>query len=138
MPKLKLSVFRIGERRARGEGLRLGTVRFLPRGIAKKDYARRDQFDVWFPLLAPSPGLFRWFTSGERTDARFKTFAARYRKEMSASDRRQAIALLALLATRTPIAVGCYCQTPHCHRFVLEKLIREAARGIAPGAAGGA
>ena len=136
--KLKLSVFRVGAPRARGEGLRLGTVRFLPRGIAKKDYARRDQFDVWFPLLAPSQALFRWFTSGERTDARFTTFAARYRKEMAGSDRRQAIALLALLARHTPIAVGCYCQTTHCHRFVLEKLIHEAARGIAPGAAGGA
>src|SRR5258708_6345453 len=126
--KLKLSTFRIGEKRKLGEGLRLGTVRFLPRGISKKDYARRDQFDVWFPLLAPTRALFRWYRPAPPTDARFKSFAARYRREMTGgTDTRQALALLALLARQTPIAIGCYCQTPQCHRFVLETLIRDAA-----------
>lgn len=106
----------------------MGTVRFLPRGIAKKDYARRDQFDVWFPLLAPSRELFRWFMSGPHDDRRFAQFARRYRKEMATTDKLQAIAALALLAGQTPIAVGCYCRTPHCHRFVLERLIRDAAK----------
>jgi uncharacterized protein YeaO (DUF488 family) len=131
---LKLSTFRIGEKRKPSEGLRLGTVRFLPRGIPKKDYARRDQFDVWFPLLAPSRELFRWFMSKPRDDRRFAQFARRYQKEMSAGDKHQAIATLGLIAGRTPIAVGCYCQTPHCHRFVLEQLIRDVAEGTSRGA----
>ena len=28
-------------------------------------------------------------------------------------------------ARRTPIALGCYCETDHCHRFLLERLIRD-------------
>jgi uncharacterized protein YeaO (DUF488 family) len=126
MAALKLSTFRIGEPRKPDEGLRLGTVRLLPRGIRKQDYAKRDQFDLWLPLLAPSRELMRWFLDGPRTEARFKTFARRYQKEMSATDPRQGIALIAELTRRIPLAVGCYCDNPHCHRFVLEKLIKGA------------
>jgi uncharacterized protein YeaO (DUF488 family) len=126
MTALKLRTFRIGEPRKTGEGLRLGTVRLLPRGIRKEDYAKRDQFDLWFPLLSPSRELMRWFLKGPRTDARFRTFAQRYRREMSATDPRQAIALIAALAQSMPIAIGCYCDNPKCHRFVLEKLIADA------------
>jgi uncharacterized protein YeaO (DUF488 family) len=36
---LKLRTFQIGSPRKRGEGIRVGTVRFLPRGVLKKDYA---------------------------------------------------------------------------------------------------
>ena len=138
-PTLKLSTFRIGEKRKKGEGLRLGTVRFLPRGVRKADYARRDLFDVWFPLLAPSRELFRWYMSKPMSDRRYAEYGRRYRREMTAnSDRRQALAVLAALARQTPIAIGCYCDTPHCHRFVLEQLIKEQAAAVAPGAAPGA
>lgn len=41
-----LSSFQIGTPRKRGEGLRIGTVRYLPRGVKKKDYAKLDYFDV--------------------------------------------------------------------------------------------
>src|SRR2546430_2138180 len=125
---MKLSTFRIGDKRKRGEGLRLGTVRLLPRGIRKQDYARLDQFDLWFPLLAPSRELVRWYRSKPPTAAHFRDFARRYRKEMSGSgDIRQALILLNTLARVTPLAIGCYCDNRQCHRFVLEKLIRESA-----------
>ncbi|HEX6985204.1 MAG TPA: DUF488 family protein [Planctomycetaceae bacterium] len=123
---LRLSTYRYGTPRPRGEGLRIGTTRFLPRGVAKADYARRDYFDVWLPLLAPSRDLLRWYRDGDR-DA--EAFYRRYRKEMAATDARQAIALLAELAKRTPIAVGCYCEDEsRCHRTALARLIAAAAR----------
>ena len=49
-----IRVVRLGSPRARGEGLRLGTVRRPPRGVKKQDYARLDYYDVWLPDLAPS------------------------------------------------------------------------------------
>jgi uncharacterized protein YeaO (DUF488 family) len=55
-------------------------------------------------------------------------FFARYRREMQGTDARQTIQLLAELARRTPIAVGCYCEDEsQCHRSVLIDLIRNAA-----------
>jgi uncharacterized protein YeaO (DUF488 family) len=123
---LKLSTFRIGEKHRRSEGLRLGTVRLLPRGIRAQDYARRDQFDLWFPVLAPSQALLRWFTAKPPSPQRYRMFAARYRKEMARGEPRQAIVLVAEMARRAPIAVGCYCHHPYCHRFALEQLIRQA------------
>jgi uncharacterized protein YeaO (DUF488 family) len=51
---MSVRIVRLGSARARGEGLRLGTVRHPPRGVPKRDHARRDFYDVWLPELAPS------------------------------------------------------------------------------------
>ncbi len=123
---LKLRTYRIGTPRQSGEGLRIGTVRYLPRGVRKQDYARLDQFDVWFPLVAPSQALVRWLR--EKTETRWAKFTERYQREMQRTDSRQAIQLLAEIARKTPISVGCYCEDEtHCHRSILRKLIEEAA-----------
>lgn len=47
---LLLKAVQAGSPRKRGEGLRVGAVRFLPRGVRKRDYARLDYFDVTFQL----------------------------------------------------------------------------------------
>lgn len=121
MPKLQ--TFRIGTPRKKGEGVRIGTVRFLPRGVKKEDYARLDYFDVWFPLLAPSHKLFQEFRSGKKS---WNEFSKAYRKEMSNTDCRQAMLLLIELSKKTPIAIGCYCEDEsNCHRSVLFELIKE-------------
>jgi uncharacterized protein YeaO (DUF488 family) len=57
----------------------------------------------------------------------WRSYARRYRREMGKTDARQTIALLAQLARRTPLSLGCYCRTAHCHRFELARLIRAAA-----------
>jgi uncharacterized protein YeaO (DUF488 family) len=124
--KLKLRTYQIGSRRKRGEGLRLGTVRFLPRGVKKRDYSRLDLFDVWLPTLAPSRELFA--TARER-GLTFKRFAEHYAREMERTEARQTIKLVAAIAQRTPLAIGCYCADERCcHRSVLLKLIHEAAQ----------
>lgn len=124
MPFLFKSV-QLGSPRSRGEGLRIGTARYLPRGVHKEDYAKLDYFDVWLPNLAPSRELLRQFKHDEVS---LKGFFKKYRSEMKETDARQLIQLLAATAQRTPISVGCYCEDERqCHRSVLADLIRAAA-----------
>jgi uncharacterized protein YeaO (DUF488 family) len=56
---MSVRIVRLGSPRAEDEGLRLGTVRRPPRGVPKKDFARLDWYDVWFPLLAPSVAIMK-------------------------------------------------------------------------------
>ncbi len=124
---MALRVVRLGEPRARGEGLRIGTVRRLPRGVRKTDYARLDYFDQWLPELAPSAALVSWGLSEPWTPARWTRFARRYRSEMRAPDKRRLIALVATLSRQTNLSVGCYCEDEsRCHRSLLRELLAEA------------
>jgi len=120
-----LRTFQAGTSRKRGEGLRIGVVRYLPRGVKKQDYARLDYFDVWLPLLAPSKELLKWVHADPAE--RWPTFVERYKREMlNHTDSRQAIQLLAKLAKQTRISIGCYCSDEeHCHRSILRKLIEQ-------------
>ena len=125
---LKLYTYQLGTPRRRGEGVRVGTVRHLPRGVRKEDYARLNYFDVWFPNVAPSPELVHWLR--ENPEARWGKFVDRYTREMKQPDSRHAIELLAELAKRTPISIGCFCSDEsHCHRSILRDLIQQAAKG---------
>jgi len=126
---LRLKTYRYGSPRKRGEGLRLGVARYLPRGVRKTDYASKDFFDVWYPALAPIAALIRWLRKQPDFVKAWPEYARRYRREMgSRSDSRQAVQLVAALAQRTPLAIGCYCEDEaHCHRSLLEGVIREAA-----------
>lgn len=123
---MPIRVVRLGSPRAPGEGLRVGTVRRPPRGVPKSEFAARDFYDVWLPLLSPSDGLVR-FGQAAATDAQWRTFAKRYRAEMKEPAARQALALLAALSRTTALAVGCYCEDEsRCHRGVLRLLLAEA------------
>ena len=127
-----LRTFRVGTPREAGEGLRIGAVRFLPRGVKKEDYARLDYFDVWFPLLAPSSELLGWLKSRDwpSEKIRWSKLETRYLAEMNKTDARQAIKLLAELSRTTRLSIGCYCEDESaCHRSILRKLIERAARG---------
>lgn len=127
---LKLRTFQLGSPRKRGEGLRIGTVRFLPRGVKQKDYARLGYFDVWLPSVAPSRKLIRWLRAKEFTNQRWALFLKRYEHEMEETDSRQTIQLLAQIAKHTPIAIGCNCEDEKwCHRSKLRQLI-QAARSV--------
>ena len=126
---MSIRTFQLGARRRREEGLRLGTVRFLPRGVRKKDYVRFNLFDVWVPTLAPSKRLIRWAKGRDWNAHKRKTFFARYVLEMEGNtDARQLIQLVARLGRRTPLSVGCYCaDEKRCHRSALLKLIEKNA-----------
>jgi uncharacterized protein YeaO (DUF488 family) len=129
---MSVRIVRLGSRRARGEGLRLGTVRRLPRGVRKADYAKLDWFDLWLPELAPSDKLFAFARAQPLAGRRWTAFASRYRREMGAPAAGRALELLARLSRQADFSVGCYCEDEsRCHRSVLRELLRERGAKIA-------
>ena len=121
---MAIRIVRLGTSRAKGEGLRLGTVRRLPRGVKKEDYARRDFFDSWLPELAPSEALVKSIMEDPADPVRWKRFGAKYRREMARPEARRLIALLAALSAHTNLSVGCYCEDEsRCHRSILRALL---------------
>jgi uncharacterized protein YeaO (DUF488 family) len=123
---LAIRVARLGTARARGEGLRLGTVRRPPRGVRKADYARRNFYDLWLPELAPSPSLFKSYFAAPMTEGRWSAWGKRYRSEMARPGPQRLLQLLALLSHQTNFAVGCYCEREErCHRSILRQLLAE-------------
>ncbi|HEU4723255.1 MAG TPA: DUF488 family protein [Gemmatimonadaceae bacterium] len=131
---MAIRVVRLGEPRAPGEGVRLGTVRRPPRGVPKREFARRDFYDVWLPELAPSAATISWALSEPWTPARWRRFERIYLKEMSAPATRHLIELLVALSAATDLAVGCYCEdASHCHRGLLGRLLSEAGATMADG-----
>ena len=122
---MAVAIVRLGTPRARGEGLRIGTVRRPPRGVPKSEQASRNFYDVWLPELAPSEPLVKqWLASG--SPAAWQRFRKRYRAEMKRPEAARLLALLAALSRQTDLAVGCYCEDEtRCHRSVLKELLRE-------------
>ena len=51
---MAVRIVQLGTPRAKGEGLRIGTVRRPPRGVPKERFAADDWYDVWYPNLSPS------------------------------------------------------------------------------------
>lgn len=122
---MSVRVVRLGSPRARGEGVRIGTVRRPPRGVPRTEYASGNWYDVWFPNLAPSVPTLK-LAQKARTSAQWTAFRRKYRAEMATPANAHAIELLALLSHRTNFSVGCYCEDEtHCHRSVLRALLRE-------------
>ena len=123
---MALRIVRLGSPRVQGEGLRLGTVRRLPRGVKKTDYAKRDYFDLWFPELAPSQALLGFATAKALDENRWAAFTKRYRAEMAKPGAQRTLELLARLSHEANFSVGCYCEDEaHCHRSLLKKLLAE-------------
>ena len=130
---MPIRIVRLGTPRARGEGVRIGTVRRPPRGVRKDQYAARNYFDVWLPEVAPSRTLVAWVMAAPLTPRRWATFSRRYRKEMSHPAARRLLALLAALSADTNFSVGCYCEDEtRCHRSVLRQLLVEQGAKVAP------
>ncbi|MEX2153831.1 MAG: DUF488 family protein [Gemmatimonadaceae bacterium] len=128
---MSVRVVRLGTPRLADEGVRIGTVRRPPRGVARSDFAKRDFFDVWLPELAPSPQLFASARSGPLTAARWKRFAIRYLSEMRRPEARHLIATLAALSHQSDFSVGCYCEdASHCHRSLLRDLLVESGAHV--------
>jgi uncharacterized protein YeaO (DUF488 family) len=128
---MSIRVVRLGTPRHPGEGLRIGTVRFPPRGVPKTRYASGNWYDVWLPDLAPSPATVK-FAHAATTDAQWRAYERRYRKEMAAPERRRLLELLAALSQHADFSVGCYCEDERrCHRTILRALLDERGAAIA-------
>jgi uncharacterized protein YeaO (DUF488 family) len=118
-------VVRLGSKRARGEGVRIGTVRRPPRGVPKRAFAERNYYDVWLPALAPSTALVAR-AQRAKNEAQWRAFVKAYRREMGRPEASRLLQLLAALSQGSSFAVGCYCEDEaRCHRSVLRELLRE-------------
>ncbi|HEX7557712.1 MAG TPA: DUF488 family protein [Usitatibacter sp.] len=130
---MAIRIVRLGTARAKGEGVRLGTVRRPPRGVKKSDYAKRDFFDAWLPELAPSAELIKGLLAlGEITPAKWQRFATAYKREMKEPERAHLLTALARLSRGADFSVGCYCEDyDRCHRSILREILREHGASIA-------
>ena len=122
---MSIRIVRLGSPRAKNEGTRLGTVRRPPRGVPKKDFARLDWYDHWFPVLAPSAATMKLGQAAE-SEGQWKSFARKYRAEMARPTASQSLDVLAALSHHANFSVGCYCENPaRCHRSLLRELLVE-------------
>ncbi len=127
---MAVRVVQLGSDRQPGEGVRIGTVRRPPRGVPKTEFASRNYYDVWFPLLSPSPDTLKRGQQAS-TEKEWNAFIKRYRAEMAKPDASAALNLLAALSRSADFSVGCYCEDEsHCHRSVLRELLRERGATI--------
>jgi len=128
---MPIAVVQLGAPRPPKEGLRLGTVRHLPRGVRKDRYAADNWFDVWLPNLAPSAPLVKVGRASIGDEKAWKRFAAKYRAEICRPEPARVLDLLAALSHATNLSVGCYCEDPRfCHRSILIELLAERGAAI--------
>lgn len=122
---MAIRIVRLGTRRVAGEGPRLGTVRRPPRGVPKARFAKDDWYDLWLPDLAPSEPLVKQALRA-LSDAEWRAFAQKYRREMAVAEKARLLGLLAILSRKSNFSVGCYCEDEsRCHRSVLRALLAE-------------
>jgi len=124
---MPLRIVRLGTPRSAGEGTRIGTVRRPPRGVPKAEFASRDYYDVWYPLLSPTPELMAQGQQAQ-TDKEWEAFVKQFRKELAQPEASRTLDLLAALSHHSAMSVGCYCEDEaRCHRSVLRAEL--ASRG---------
>jgi uncharacterized protein YeaO (DUF488 family) len=128
---MPVRIVQLGTPRAKGEGVRIGTVRRPPRGVPKEEYASRDFYDVWLPILAPSEALVK-VALRAKDDRAWRAVVRRYRAEMKRPEPSRTLDLLAALSHGSSFSVGCYCEDERrCHRSALRDLLAERGARIA-------
>jgi uncharacterized protein YeaO (DUF488 family) len=120
---MAVRIVRLGSSRAPNEGLRIGTVRRPPRGVPKLQFASRNYYDIWLPMLSPTPALVRQAQSAQGPKA-WRAFCRKFKREMSNPDAARILDLLAALSSGANFSMGCYCEDEsRCHRSVLRQLL---------------
>ncbi len=128
---MTIRIVRLGEPRAKDEGLRMGTVRRPPRGVPKAEFSSRDFYDVWYPALSPSAELVAEAQAADDPKA-WRSFEKHFRAEMAQPDASRTLDLLAALSHQTNFSLGCYCENEsHCHRSILRDLLTKRGADIA-------
>ena len=122
---MAIRIVRLGTERAAQEGLRIGTVRRPPRGVAKSAFSSGNWYDVWLPNLAPSAENVKLALAAE-SQREWRAFVKRYRKEMASPENSRVLDLLAALSHGSNFSLGCYCaDESRCHRSILRELLLE-------------
>ena len=127
---MAIRIVRLGSKREKGEGLRIGTVRRPPRGLPKAEFAKRDFYDTWLPQLSPIAELVAKALEA-KTEREWSSFVKAYRREMSEADAARVLDLLAAMSKTSAFSVGCYCEDEaRCHRSVLRALLQERGADV--------
>jgi uncharacterized protein YeaO (DUF488 family) len=127
---MAVRIVRLGTPRARGEGLRIGTVRRPPRGVPKSEFASGNWYDVWLPLLSPSPEVIEIGKSAA-SEKGWARFVRAYRREMGSPDAARVLDVLAALSHGADFSVGCYCvDEARCHRSELRRLLADRGADV--------
>jgi uncharacterized protein YeaO (DUF488 family) len=127
---MAISIVRLGSKRSKGEGVRIGSVRRPPRGVPKSAFAKRDFYDTWLPQLAPSDELVRRAQKAE-SERDWNGFFKAYRRELATPETSRLLDLLAALSHTSAFSLGCYCEDEaRCHRSVLRALLHERGAKI--------
>ncbi len=122
---MAIRVVRLGSQRFPDEGLRIGTVRRPPRGVPKAQFASRNFYDVWLPVLSPTATTLKLGLVAA-SDREWAAFIRKFRAEMAKPDASATLNLLAAMSHQADFSIGCYCEDEsHCHRSVLRELLRE-------------
>jgi uncharacterized protein YeaO (DUF488 family) len=128
---MAIRIVRLGTPREENEGLRIGTVRRPPRGVPKAEFATRDFYDVWYPVLSPTQELVTQALHAEN-DKEWRAFVKKFKTEMAEPAASKTLDLLAALSHRTNMSVGCYCEDEaRCHRSVLRELLKARGADVA-------
>lgn len=127
---MSLRIVRLGTPRHPKEGLRIGTVRRPPRGVPKAEFATRNYYDTWLPILSPSDALMKQGQAVE-TEAEWNAFARAFKAELARPEAQHTLALLATLSKTTDLSVGCYCEDEaRCHRSLLREALTALGANI--------
>ena len=129
----RVTVKRVYEKPARGDGYRVLVDRLWPRGLSKTQAA----LHVWLRDLAPSDELRQWFHA--RPDS-WLTFRKRYLKELGLPEAAEALNELYRLARRKKNLTLLFASKneQHNNAVVLKDLlegVRKPPTGTGPGAA---
>jgi len=125
---MSIRIMQLGSARRADEGLRIGTVRRPPRGVPKGEFAKRNYYDTWLPVLSPSIELMKQGQlAQDRGDAKiWAAFERGFRAQMKQPDAAHTLDLLAALSHQTNFSLGCYCENEQrCHRSILRALLLE-------------
>jgi uncharacterized protein YeaO (DUF488 family) len=128
--KLHLTTLQIGTPATPGQGLRIGVTRHPPRGVPRDRWVADGYFDVWLPTLAPEPKLVSQILKldPEQRKERERLFDRYERELLSDATGRQTVELIARIAQRTAVSIGCFCKDEsRCHRSRLYKIIQQHA-----------
>lgn len=127
---MAIRIVRLGTPRAKGEGLRIGTVRRPPRGVRKEEFASRDFYDVWFPNLSPSEALVKVALHAGDEKA-WNAFRRKFLAELKEPHASRELDLLAALSHQTDFSVGCYCEREErCHRSILREALLDRGADV--------
>ncbi len=118
---MSIRIRRVYDEPGPDEGYRVLIDRIWPRGI-RKDEAH---IDLWARELAVSDALRRWFG---HDPAKWEAFRARYRAELLAPERRDALEALVARARAGPLTILYGARdTQHNNAVVLAEVLAERA-----------